>query len=359
MAGHRASEKFERLKNYVVEDNCVKKDWRSFLAKGLVFVATAFFALVVGCATPGMRHSAQNLQAPAASPKLLAVYMPWFGDHSHIDVGYSSQDPGMLRQQIQQARQRGISGFVVDWNGERRPYADHNFGILEQVASENHFHVALLYNEAEDDDSQATEDAMAAFDKAYRAYIGPQAPYRDAYLTYEGRPLIFIFPKGGHTDWNRIRDYCSKWESPPLILYKDQPPAQYAGALGGAYPWVQPGKDGWKPDGSNWGEEYLENFYKMMRSQPSDKVVVGAAWPGFDDSAAKWGLNRHMSARCGQTLDDTMALYHHYYDAEHPLPFLLIETWNDYEEGTAIERLSAANCGKSGDQQALQQSGSR
>ncbi len=23
---------------------------------------------------------------------------------------------------------------------------------------------------------------------------------------------------------------------------------------------------------------------------------------------------------------------------EHPIPFLLIETWNDYEEGTAIER---------------------
>jgi hypothetical protein len=26
------------------------------------------------------------------------------------------------------------------------------------------------------------------------------------------------------------------------------------------------------------------------------------------------------------------------------LPFLLIETWNDYEEGTAVERASFTNC---------------
>ena len=72
--------------------------------------------------------------------------------------------------------------------------------------------------------------------------------------------------------------------------------------------------------------------------------MVGAAWPGFDDSAAKWGLNRHMQSRCGQTFEDTLHLYNRYFDAANPLPFLMIETWNDYEEGTAIERLSTAHC---------------
>jgi hypothetical protein len=31
-------------------------------------------------------------------------------------------------------------------------------------------------------------------------------------------------------------------------------------------------------------------------------------------------------------------MYNHYYDSRTPLPFLLIETWNDFEEGTAIEK---------------------
>jgi hypothetical protein len=322
------------------------------LAKGLVGLTTACFLLVVGCTTPGLRRRspARNEQAPSSYPRLLAVYMPWFGDHTHMDVGYSSDDPAVVRRQVQQARDRGISGFVVDWNGGRRPYSDHNFGLLEQVASENHFHAALLYNEAAgDEDSQATEDALNAFDRAYAEYIGPQAPYRDAYLTYEGRPLIFIFPKKGHTDWNRIREQCSHWQSPPLLIYKDEPPPQYAGDFSGSYAWVQPGPEGWKPDGSNWGQQYLESFYKTMRNKYPDKIAVGGAWPSFNDSGAAWGLNRHMDSRCGQTFEDTLSLYRTYFDASHPLPFLMIETWNDYEEGTEIERsTTAANCRKPG-----------
>jgi len=44
-----------------------------------------------------------------------------------------------------------------------------------------------------------------------------------------------------------------------------------------------------------------------------------------------------MSRRCGQTFEDTLKIFHHYDDPERPIPFLLIATWNDYEEGTQIE----------------------
>jgi hypothetical protein len=149
--------------------------------------------------------------------------MPWFGDHVHIDVGYSSNDPAVLRRQIQQARHTGISAFVVDWYGDARPFSDHNFGLLQEAADESHFQVALLYNEAEDDDGQATDEAFAALDKAYKAYIGPEAPHRGAYLTYNGHPVIFIFPKHGRVDWNRVVEHCSGWEASPYLFYKDEP----------------------------------------------------------------------------------------------------------------------------------------
>lgn len=320
------------------------------MPKVLIVLAIACFVIASGCTAPNVHSSLrQNAMAPGQSPKLLAVYMPWFGDHTHIDVGYSSQDPGVLKQQIQQARRRGISAFVVDWYGESRPYSDHNFGVLEEVASENHFQVALLYNEPEDEDAQATDEAMTAFDEAYKAYIGPEAKFRDAYLKYNGRPMIFIFPKRGHVDWNRIREHCSGWEAAPLIFYKDDPPPQYSADFAGSFAWVQPGHAGWTADGSNWGEEYLDNFYKAMSKRP-DKITIGAAWPGFDDSKAKWGLNRHMQSRCGKTLDETLSLYRRYFDDSNPLPFLMIETWNDYEEGTAIERPSTG-CGSAGEPQ--------
>jgi hypothetical protein len=314
------------------------------LPRSLLSLTMALFVMASGCTTP--HHTLlQNAQAPGTFPKLLAVYMPWFGDHTHMDVGYSSQDPAVLRKQIEEARHRGISAFVVDWYGESNLYSDHNFALLQQAASDAHFQVALLYNEAEDEDAEATDAEIASLDKAYKQYIGPTAKYRDAYLSYEGRPVIFIFPKSGHVDWNRVRQHCSDWENPPLLIYKDQPPAQFAEDFAGSYAWVQPGAGGWAQDGSNWGEQYLENFYKTMANKHPDKIAVGGAWPGFDDSAAKWGLNRHMQSACGKTLDQTLNLYQRYYDSAKPLPFLLIETWNDYEEGTAIEHRTATECG--------------
>ena len=319
-----------------------------FLSKQLIVLAIVCFMAGSGCTTPGGHRAAlQHLQPPNAGPKLLAVYMPWFGDHVHLDVGYASYDPAVLRHQIQQAHHMGITGFVVDWYGQSQPFSDHNFALLQEAADESHFQVALLFNEPEDEDEEATDQAMAAFDKAYKDYIGPQAPHHSAYLTYNGHPVIFIFPKRGHVDWNKVMQHCSGWEAAPVLFYKDQPPAQYASDFLGSYAWVQPGQQGWTSDGSNWGEEYLDNFYKTMRYKHPDKVPVGAAWPGFNDSAAKWGLNRHMQSRCGQTFEDTLHLYMRYFDPSHPLPFILIETWNDYEEGTAIERQNFAQCGQS------------
>ncbi|MFY9947648.1 MAG: hypothetical protein WAK27_03065 [Candidatus Sulfotelmatobacter sp.] len=317
------------------------------MPKSLLGLMIILFVMASGCTTLGAHHMLQqNSMAPGISPKLLAVYMPWFGNHTHIDVGYSSDDPAVLRKQIQHARQMGISAFVVDWYGESNPYSDHNFALLQQVASESHFQVALLYNEAQDqdDDAQTTDAEIASFDEAYENYFGPTAKYRDAYLTYNGRPVVFIFPKGGHVDWNRVREHFSGWDNPPLLIYKDQPPAKYADDFAGSYAWVQPGPGGWAADGSNWGQAYLDNFYKTMQEQPG-KIAVGGAWPGFDDSKASWGLNRHMQSACGKTLDETLNFYQRYYDNSKPLPFLLIETWNDYEEGTAIERRTETNCG--------------
>jgi len=311
----------------------------------LLAVAIVCFMAGSGCTTPGMHHAVQqNFSVPNAWPKILAVYMPWFGNHSHMDVGYSSSDTAVLHRQIQQAQRMDISGFVVDWYGDAVPFNDHNFALMQEAADQEHFQVALLYNEAQDDNGEATDEALAAMDKAYKAYIGPEAPHRGAYLTYSNHPVIFIFPKHGKVDWGMVAEHCSGWESSPYFFYKDQAQQQYAQNFAGYYAWVQPGQQGWTPDGSNWGGQYLENFYKNMTSKHPDKIAVGAAWPGFNDSKAEWGLNRHMQSRCGKTLDETMRLYQRYYDASNPLRFLLIETWNDYEEGTAVERLSFTQC---------------
>jgi hypothetical protein len=308
-----------------------------------VISALLLLALPQACAHPGLRQELrQNLPSAETAPQILALYEPWFGHPRHISVGYSSHDPVVIRKQIDEAKALGISGFVVDWYGDREPFLDGSYALLQTISAEKHFQVAMMYDEFDAEQAEATDDAFAAFNKFNETYLSPNAPGRAAYLTYEDRPVIFIFPKGGRTNWKRVRAATDKWTHPPLLIYEDQP-GSVAPVFDGVYAWINPGKKGWANDGSNWGEDYLNNFYRKMQSKYPDKIAVGGAWTGFDDSKASWSLNRHMSQRCGQTFADTMRLWRQY-SAARPMPFLLIATWNDYEEGTAIER-GLAKCG--------------
>jgi len=300
-------------------------------------------ALISGCARPNPRESLANLQAPEGSPMLLAAYQPWFGTGSHINVGYSSHDPNVLRDQINRAKEMNIRGFVVNWYGPRKEFEDKSFALLEQAAAENSFKVAAQYDEAVDHPGYATDAVVVDIQYLYDRYIAQSAgPARDAYLRYNGRPVIFIFPKDNTIDWNRIRQVTESWADPPVLIYKDIN-NKYPNAFDGYYAWVQPGKEGWARDGSHYGEDYLEYFYKHMITNHPDKIAVGAVWPGFDDSKASWSRNRHMSYRCGKTFDETMRIFRRFYGTNNPPPYLLIVTWNDYEEGTDIER-SISHC---------------
>jgi hypothetical protein len=97
----------------------------------------------------------------------------------------------------------GIVGFVVDWYGDREPLLDHAYSLMQTIAAEKNFRVAMMYDETDYESAQATDDALMAFNKFHENYLSPNSPGVQAYLTYEDRPVIFIFPKGGHTDWKR------------------------------------------------------------------------------------------------------------------------------------------------------------
>jgi len=200
----------------------------------------------------------------------------------------------------------------------------------------------MMYDEASEEEG-ATDQAIADLTMFHDTYLSPSSAGHQAYLTYEGRPVIFIFPKGGYTNWDLVRTHVNKWSPQPLLIYENLP-GKYAEAFDGFYAWISPGDKGWAPDGSDWGDQYLSNFYQAMSSKYADKIIVGGAWAGFNDAKASWGLNRHISARCGQTYVDTFNLWRTYLPPDDPPPFIMIETWNDHEEGTAIED-GIPNCG--------------
>jgi hypothetical protein len=313
----------------------------------MLYSAKAAFLLLLvlpqECFGPGSSHALRlKHRATGNAPETISLYEAWFGHPKHISVGYSSHDPTVITKQIREAKAMGISAFVVDWYGDREPFIDRSYALMQTAAANENFQVAMMYDETDQDDG-ATEQAMADFTMFHDTYLASKAPGHQAYLTYEGRPVIFIFPKGKHTDWNRLRTLVNKWTTPPLLIYEGLP-GPFAEAFDGFYAWINPGEKGWAADGSNWGEQYLSDFYETMHSKHSDKIIVGGEWSSFDDSKAAWGLNRHISARCGQTFADTSNLWHKYFPPDDLLPFVMVETWNDHEEGTSIEN-GISTCG--------------
>lgn len=313
----------------------------------LTHLSTVFlciFLFLHGCSSTAPQNTRLVHRATGSSPEVIAVYEAWFGHPRHISVGYSSHDPAVLRDQIRHAQSMEISAFVVDWYGDREPFIDRSYALMQQQAAKNKFHVAMMYDETDQDDG-ATDEAIADFTMFHEAYLSPKAPGHEAYLTYEGRPVIFVFPKGRHTDWNKVRAVVNKWNPAPLLINENLPD-QYGNAFDGFYAWVHPAQGG---DGSKWGEQYLTNFYQTMKTKYPDKIIVGGAWAVFNDSKASWGLNRHISARCGQTYRDTFNFWRREFPPDETIPFMMIDTWNDYEEGTAIEP-GLPTCGPGGTQ---------
>jgi hypothetical protein len=294
------------------------------------FLACIFLSR--GCSGSEDHAMPLKYKATGNAPQTIALYEAWFGHPSHISIGYSSHDSAVINDQIHKAKGMGISAFVVDWYGDREPFIDRSYELMQTLAAKNDFQVAMMYDETNQEDG-ATDEALADFTMFHDTYLASKAAGHQAYLTYQGRPLIFIFPKGGHTDWKRVRAMVEKWNPAPLLIQENLPGPD-ADAFDGFYAWVSPAQGG---DGSNWGEQYLSGFYQTMRAKYPDKIIIGGEWSSFDDSKASWGLNRRIAARCGQTFADTTALWHKYFSAEDLLPFVMIDTWNDHEEGTAIE----------------------
>src|SRR5271165_7415981 len=121
-----------------------------------------------GCSGPeAMKAMPLKHKATGQLPQTIALYEAWFGHPNHISVGYSSQDPSVIKRQIRQAKAMGISAFLVDWYGDREPFIDRSYALMQTIAAEKKFNVSMMYDETqtEEQNGESTDEALAAFDK--------------------------------------------------------------------------------------------------------------------------------------------------------------------------------------------------
>jgi PKD repeat protein len=274
------------------------------------------------------KESIRKLLPPDAATKVYAHFMPWFGGDGHISVGYDSADAAQVKRQIDDMLSRGIDGAIIDWYGPQKTH--HNQAALyvkqEAEGRGGKFQFAIV----EDHGALNACIATPGCDVTQKLindlnYIISTFAGSPAYLKVGGRPLIFSFDLESVTeiDWSRVK---TNLVGNPMLIFRNNSGFRRT-YTAGSYAWVPLNKD-------TWGLSYLESFYLTGMSYPS-LLTFGGVWKGFNDTAASWGKNRIMDQNCGQVWLSTFEEMNNYLNA--PVYAAQIITWNDYEEGTAIE----------------------
>jgi len=266
-----------------------------------------------------------SLLGTDSNVKFLAHLMPWWGNAGHINVGYSSHDAAQVRRQINDMISRGFAGVVVA-EGTSNSF---NLASLRLVAEEVSRHPGFLFAvqinkrpilSASDPTAKLISDLKFASTEFFTS---------SNYLRMNGRPVVLFFDgEIAGVDWSRVEAAIT---DQPMFVFRNSS-GFWHDASSGAFSWI-----GTSTSQDPSGLAHLDTFYRTAQNE-TPKLVIGSTWKGFDDSVASWSRNRKVPQRCGKTWLDTIARAKNYAGAFPGEQFFLqVNTWNNYEEGTAIE----------------------
>jgi hypothetical protein len=310
--------------------------------------------------------SIKQLMYPGWNGKVICHYMPWFGSNNHKGVGYNENSATTVAAQASFMIAEGCDVTTVDYYGSLDPNKAFNLATTNAMFSDLNSRAGYPMKFAVAEDKGALKGVcptsgqtsawtvtclqnslIKEMDYIKAHYTNSPAYWRDA-----GIPVIAYF--GGPSDWPVLSttEWDSVWAAVKAHTDTYAVPFkfvfQYGGKFtnnswdNGRYAWAQPPGFGptqqfWWGSRSNPTPIYLDSFYSNALNNPS-QLAIGALYKAFDDSNASWSANRVVAQQCGQVLMDTASEIRKYYGSSGAqLPYVQLVTWNDYEEGTALE----------------------
>jgi hypothetical protein len=264
-----------------------------------------------------------NLLYSGTTSKVYAHLMPWFGNSSHQNVGYTSWSAAQVALQVNDMISRGINGMVIDWYGPNNVNLNTATQLIFQEAVKHPgFEVAVMLD-AGGVSGDPTTSVVAALN-----YIQANYQTSSAYMRKGGRPVDpFFGVESLAVNWATVQASVG---GNPIYVFENSSGFTLTPS-DGAFAWV-----GAFDSPDDWGQSYLASFYSAALSHPTEHTFASTK-KGFNDSMASWGLNRVINQNCGSTWMNTFKEINNYYNQTTQLESLQLVTWNDYEEGTEIE----------------------
>ena len=297
------------------------------------------------------------VQSEQKATEVIVHYMGWYSDenakaeklrhweHGHANtpiIGqYNSKSKAALVYHALLAWSAGIDAIAINV----KDTYDHEtaaelFNVVDQLQNLSQGNFDLKYLMSYDDqgfDLEAPLDTTFVKMNDFKDNLMT----RKNYLYHNNHPLFFSFDYPSKflsaQSFRTVIDSVFQTNKPYLIWNTFGEGEEVESFVDSFYPWVQPGGE-WDAEGMNWGEDYLKYFYNQVNTfETKYDFVTGGVWAGFDDRKnTSWGGNRLISRQNGKVYDNTWDFIHNY-NGELPMRYVVLETWNDWNEGTEIE----------------------
>lgn len=271
---------------------------------------------------------------PGHTTLVLAHYTPWWGAYPRgVNVGYNSGDPAQAQRTFDSMSQRGLDGVIIDWYGKSPQQIDANWqASLPAFAQHPTMKFSIMFDHGISLTPCSGCDLTATLIDDLN-YVAQHYFSNPQYLTRNGHPVVseFAMETAGTVDWAAVQ------AAHPEVYWLHQHEEGYATQdSAGGYAWVDaPVRTTPLPQTADLTR--LTSFNSFAAAQPTLTAISGG-WKGFDDTLASWANpNHYVPQQCGETWLSTFANANAHFSTANQLPYLQLVTWNDYEEGSALE----------------------
>ncbi|MBI4877878.1 MAG: glycoside hydrolase family 99-like domain-containing protein [Acidobacteria bacterium] len=320
--------------------------WRR-VAAAVFCVTTALPALAA--------ESRSDIRWSKVPKQVLAFYYGWYGNpevsqrwvhwknvdvaKKHIDEStnfpalgaYDSHDPKTVDLHCRQARDAGLTGFIVSW-WRQADFHDQGLPLMLDTARKHGLKITVYYEAVPPRGSPTVEGAVDDL-----LYIMKKYASHPAWLKVGGKPAIFIYGRAVGDlkleGWDKVmRDFTAKYPGGAVFL-GDRIAPEAARIFDGIHTYNPTGLTKGKSleEIRGWAKEM---FPKWVQTAGPDRIACVTIIPGYDDSCQPSRkpprpiTDRHQGETYRAMWEQAIAA--------NP-DWVLVTSWNEWHEGSEIE----------------------
>jgi hypothetical protein len=310
--------------------------------------------------------SSDGSSGAAINPKILVHVLEWFCDtgtnscdgHVIIGTGYNDHNTQHIHDKVDDMRRRGVDGVILYWNGQggfldttAKLYRDYADQICSQAGNPTPcpFQVGLIDADTPSSGYPACKPNCTSVyvNNLNYIYNNYYVGHASGWRATDDRPIMSNFNLEDPTRGLGI-DFASAYNQVattihPYLIFDFPGAGTGTTGFNGLFEWEHPKYSNGSGDPNNENLSVNNDSIDVFYMNFNGNVEIGGAYAGFDDVAASWGKGRKLNRKCGKTFLDTMRELNQFFGPTKQLPYLQLVTWDDYEEGTALEP-GISNC---------------